>query len=130
MLEKILPVVVTVRYEPIKEIVIHELVKINNVEEFLNIKTGNIPAGGSGNPARWTDGILYDASGYPPTPEIIKDQLEGIVHFAAVEYTEMKEFKPYLKNSTSNVILPIVNVSHNVITKEIGQWLKKQLISE
>ncbi len=121
---------VTIRYQPIKEIIIHELVKVNSVEDFLNIKTGNVPLGGAGNPARWADGILYEASGYPPTPEVIKDQIEGILHFAAVEYTEMKEYKPYLKNSTNNVILPIINMSHNEITKEVGQWLKKQLISE
>ncbi len=121
---------VSIRYQPIKEIVVHELVKVNSVEEFLNIRTGNVPLGGAANPARWVDGILYVASGLPPTPEVIKDQLQDIIHFAAVEYTEMKEYKPYLKNSTNNVVLPIINMSNNEIIKEIGRWLKKQLISE
>ncbi|HJT09882.1 MAG TPA: hypothetical protein VJ771_03785, partial [Candidatus Nitrosotalea sp.] len=62
--------------------------------------------------------------------EIIKDQIQGVVHYAAVEYTEMKEYKPYLKNVTNNVILPIIDMSNNEITKEIGQWLRSQLISE
>ena len=121
---------ISIKYQPIKEIIIHELVKVNSVEEFLNIRTANVPLGGSANPARWVDGILYEASGYPPTPEVIKDQLQDILHFAAVEYTEMKEYKSYLKNSTNNVVLPIINMSNNEIIKEIGRWLKKQLISE
>jgi hypothetical protein len=122
--------VVSIKYQPIKEIIVHELVKVNSVEEFLNIRTANVPLGGAANPSRWVDGILYDASGLPPTPEVIKDQLEGILHFAAVEYTEMKEYKPYLKNSTNNVVLPIINMSNNAVIIEIGQWLKKQLISK
>ena len=121
---------VKVRYEPINEVVIHELVKVNNADEFLKVKTGNIPLGGGANPARWVDGILYEAIGFPATPEIIKDQIQGVVHYAAVEYTEMKEYKPYLKNVTNNVILPIIDMSNNEITKEIGQWLRSQLISE
>ncbi len=48
---------VTIRYQPIKEIIIHELVKVNSVEDFLNIKTGNVPLGGAGNPARWLMGF-------------------------------------------------------------------------
>jgi hypothetical protein len=130
MLQVILLNMVTIRLQPIKEIIVHELVKVNTVDEFLNTKTGNIPLGGGANPVRWVDGILYDVSGFPPTPEVVKDQLDGVIHFAAVEFTEMKEYKPYLKNGINNVVLPITNMSHNAITKEIGQWLKKQLISE
>jgi len=40
-----------------KRIIIHELVKVNSVEDFLNIKTGNVPLGGTGNPARWPMGF-------------------------------------------------------------------------
>ena len=119
---------VTIRHQPITEIIIHELVKVNNIEDFLSIKTNNVPLGTAAPPARWADGILYEPQGFPPTPEIIKDQLEGKLHFAAVEYTEMKEYKPYLKNSNNNVLLPIIDMSHNDITKQITQWLKGQII--
>lgn len=121
---------VSIKYQPIKEIVVHELVKVNSVEEFLSMRTANIPLGGAANPARWVDGILYEASGYPPTPEVIKDQLQDILHLAAIEYTEMKEYKPFLQNKANNVILPIINMSHNLVTKEVGKWLRNQLTSE
>jgi len=128
MLPKTLEIMVTIRHQPITEIIIHELVKVNNIEDFLSIKTNNVPLGTAAPPARWADGILYEPQGFPPTPEIIKDQLEGKLHFAAVEYTEMKEYKPYLKNSNNNVLLPIIDMSHNDVTKQITQWLKGQII--
>ncbi len=121
---------VTIRHQPINEIIIHELVKVNSIEDFLNIKTNNIPLGNSAPPARWADGILYEPQGFPPTPEIIKDQIEGKIHFAAIEYTEMSQYKPYLKNSTNNVLLPIIDMSHNAATKQIALWLKGQIISK
>lgn len=93
---------VTIKHQPINEIIIHELVKVNSIEDFLSIKTNNVPLGNSAPPARWADGILYEPQGFPPTPEIIKDQMEGKIHFAAIEYTEMPQFKPYLKNTTNN----------------------------
>jgi hypothetical protein len=121
---------VTIRHQPINEIIIHELVKVNSIEDFLSIKTNNVPLGSSAPPARWADGILYEPQGFPPTPEIIKDQIEGKIHFAAIEYTEMPQYKQYLKNSTNNVLLPIIDMSHNEATKQIAQWLKGQIISK
>ena len=121
---------VTIRHQPINEIIIHELVKVNSIEDFLSIKTNNVPLGNSAPPARWADGILYEQQGFPPTPEIIKDQMEGKIHFAAIEYTEMPQFKPYLKNTTNNVLLPIIDMSHNAVTKQIVIWLKGQIISK
>ena len=115
---------VKVTYQPIQEFVIHEMVKYNSVEDFLNIKTGNIPAGGSAPPARWCEGILYEAFGLPPTQDVVKDQLQGILHFALLEYVEMDEYVPVLKNPSTNVPLPIINVSHNETTKAIIQWMK------
>jgi len=121
---------VTIRHQPINEIIIHELVKVNSIEDFLSIKTNNVPLGNSAPPARWADGILYEPQGFPPTPEIIKYQIEGRIHFAAIEYTEMPQFKPYLKNTTNNVVLPIIDMSHNAATKQIALWLKSQIISK
>ena len=121
---------VTIKHQPINEIIIHELVKVNSIEDFLSIKTNNVPLGNSAPPARWADGILYEPQGFPPTPEIIKDQMEGKIHFAAIEYTEMPQFKPYLKNTVNNVILPIIDMSHNAATKQIAIWLKGQIISK
>jgi len=121
---------VTIKHQPINEIIIHELVKVNSIEDFLSIKTNNVPLGNSAPPARWADGILYEPQGFPPTPEIIKDQMEGRIHFAAIEYTEMPQFKPYLKNTTNNVLLPIIDMSHNAATKQIAIWLKGQIISK
>lgn len=121
---------VTIKHQPINEIIIHELVKVNSIEDFLSIKTNNVPLGNSAPPARWADGILYEPQGFPPTPEIIKDQMEGKIHFAAIEYTEMPQFKPYLKNTTNNVLLPIIDMSHNAATKQIAIWLKGQINSK
>ena len=121
---------VTIKHQPINEIIIHELVKVNSIEDFLSIKTNNVPLGNSAPPARWADGILYEPQGFPATPEIIKDQMEGKIHFAAIEYTEMPQFKPYLKNTTNNVLLPIIDMSHNAATKQIAIWLKGQIISK
>ena len=120
---------VTIRHQPINEIIIHELVKFNSLDDFLNVKTSNVPQGNSATPVRWADGILYEPQGFPPTAEIIKDQIDGKIHFAAIEYTEMPQYKPYLKNETNNVTLPIIDMSHNAATKQIAVWLKGQIIS-
>jgi hypothetical protein len=57
----------------------------------------------------------------------VKDQMNGIVHWAWLSYAEMDSFKEVLE-SPHKARIPLIDVSNNDLNKELVRWLKKKRI--
>jgi hypothetical protein len=57
----------------------------------------------------------------------VKDQMNGIVHWAWLSYAEMNSFKEVLESS-NKARIPLIDVSNNDLNKELVRWLKKKRI--
>ncbi len=111
---------VEIEYKPVAKIVIHEVVKFD-FESFVELKSQL-----AGTLVNWADGIMFHRGFVPPTEQVIKDQLDGVIHWALVEFAEMKEFKPEVIGKTTKNALRIVDASRNNEIVDFIKWLKKQ----
>jgi len=110
-------------YQPWKKIIFHEVVKYP-IEFFLSQHSLKIPAGGIGRPLQWANGIVFDLGVMRATDDIVKEQLEGKIHYASIVYGLLEKHQPEFKVA-GNIRIPVIDVSNNKILKEMVAWIKK-----
>jgi hypothetical protein len=110
-------------YQPWKRIVIHEIIKFP-LQHFLSGASLGVSEGGVGRPLIWVDGLILEINIFGETDDIIKEKLNGIIHYNAVSYAIQEKLQPEFKVS-GNIRSPVIDVSNNRIFKEMATWLKK-----
>ncbi|MCK4320519.1 hypothetical protein KAW11_02790 [Candidatus Bathyarchaeota archaeon] len=115
---------VEVVYQPWKKIVIHEIVKYA-LDDLVKLQSLGVEPGGLGDPLLWVGGIVFSSSTMLETKDVIKEKLEGSVHWSSVEWALMPEFKEVIIIKETNVKVPIINVSAHPIYKTVSKWLKE-----
>lgn len=71
----------------------------------------------------WVDGIIFDKGGLPDTDEVVRDKLNGILHWNFLHYTILEKYQPEFRVE-GNIRIPVVNVSDNETFKEMAVWIK------
>jgi hypothetical protein len=69
---------------------------------------------------RWYDGIVFAHVSLPSTADVVKDQMNGLVHWAWLSYAEMNSFMDFLE-STNKARTPLIDVSNNDLNKELAR---------
>ena len=116
---------VEVVYQPWKKIVIHEIVDYT-LDDLVRLQSLGVEPGGLGDPLLWAEGIVFSSSTMLETKDVVKEKLEGIVHWSSVEWARMPEFKEVIVIKETNVKVLIINVSAHPIYKTVSKWLKEQ----
>jgi hypothetical protein len=120
---------VEVVYQPWKKIVIHEIVKYA-LNDLVKLQSLGVEPGGLADPLLWVGGIVFSSSTMFETKDVVKEKLEGVVHWASVEWAVMPAFKEMIIIKETNVKVPIINVSAHPIYKTVSKWLKERKESE
>ncbi|MGC8567742.1 MAG: hypothetical protein ACP5RP_00250 [Candidatus Micrarchaeia archaeon] len=110
-----------ITYSPIKEIVIHDIAKVDFRELIQSRITpqGNLPL-------YWCNGIIFGFASMPFNDQLVADYLNGILHWMEVQYTYMENFSPELSiDDTQYTKVMVINTSNNALHKEFIEWLKK-----
>jgi len=84
-----------------------------------------VTTGGLGKPLLWAEGVVFDRGVMPPSPDMIKENLKGSIHFSGIEWAIMPEFRSFVEIKETKVKIPIINVSSNAILSEVAKWLKQ-----
>jgi hypothetical protein len=71
----------------------------------------------------WANGILFLRAPFPPTSDVIKEQLRGIIHYSSVEYTLMDKYEKSI--TQGDVTIPIADVSNSEAFTDLVEALKK-----
>jgi hypothetical protein len=80
---------VEIEYRPYQKIVVHEVRKVEVAEFFRSIVAQVEAQKQSGTPVvNWVDGVAFSIVPFVPTPELVEENLKGVVHYAVVLYTE------------------------------------------
>jgi len=110
-------------YQPWKKIIIHEVVKYP-IEFFLSQHSLGAQPGGIGRPLTWVDGIIFNIGPFRETEDVIKEKLEGKVHYSSIVYGVLEKYQPEFKVE-GNIRIPVTDVSDNRVFKEMIVWLKR-----
>jgi hypothetical protein len=116
---------VKVTFKPWEEVIIHESIHYS-LEDLLKIHSIGVPPGGLADVLRWAEGVVFRFIAMPPTDEIVREQLQGKIHWSAVEWALMPEYKNVILIQDINAKIPIINVSATAILREIAKALREQ----
>lgn len=122
--------VILVKHEPRKQVIIHELGQYDTAGELANIITAGAPQGTIFPVFRWGNGIILTFNAISTDTEfMVKERAEGILHWDHVSFAPMKQFKSQVI-SQNNLVVDVVDVSKNetfdAITKFLNKKIKKQ----
>ncbi|MEJ2281086.1 MAG: hypothetical protein P8X97_04115 [Candidatus Bathyarchaeota archaeon] len=116
---------VKITYDPIKEIVIKEYIRFENVEDLIYI-FAQLRAGGAPVSLSWANGLVFVNSPLAPeTEDIMDDFLNGKIYWTNVSFAEMPKYKPLIE-TRERVQVPIINLNSSPIIVQVMQWLKQQ----
>jgi hypothetical protein len=111
-------------YRPWKKIIIHEIMEYP-LEYFFFQSTQGIPKGGMGRPLMWSNGVLFSSFFIQTSEEVVKQQLQGIVHWASLHFSRMEKYQQEIKRD-NRIKIPILNVSNHAIFGPMSNWIKKR----
>jgi hypothetical protein len=116
---------IKITHAPLKEIVIHEYVSIP-IDDLLRSRV--TPAGSM--PLYWCGGLVFTFSSMPWTRDIVKDYIEGKIHWMEVQYSVMDKYKPVLEIKDENYPqaqrVRVIDTSASALHTELAKWLKLQ----
>jgi len=114
---------VKVFFRPLKEIIIHEAIE-HTLNDLVRYRVLGVRIDSMAQPLVWAEGVVFSRRGMPPTEDVVRDQLQGIIHFSAIEWALMPKFRKELKSR--GVKIPVVNGDDNPSLKEVARQLKKR----
>jgi hypothetical protein len=85
-----------------------------------------VQPGGLAAPINWAEGIAFQHVGMPPTDEIVREQLQGKIHWNLIRWALMPEYKDVIPIKDINAKVPVINVTANKILCEVARALKEK----
>ena len=116
---------VDIEYNPISKIIVHEIIR-SDYQNFLNMFAIPQPPRAQRPNARWIEGILFIFKIFPPSPEVVRDKLQGILHWEIVNFTEMKDYTATVTNPKNNITMDVLDNSNNTAVSDFIRWLKNE----
>jgi hypothetical protein len=113
-----------ITFKPWEEIVIHETIK-RELKDLVRLKTLYFKKGQISEVFLWAEGVVFLRTPMPPSDDVIRDQLKGVIHYSSVEFAKMPKYKSAIMSE--GVTVPIVDVSDTPALREVAKELKKQL---
>jgi len=116
-----------VRYEPRKEVIIHEYTSYDSAEDLINTSAMGVPPGSFLTMLRWVNGVLLSFSALPINEVTAKELIEGRLHWDHVSFAPMPEYKDKIIAGTG-VTFHIRNVSNNPVFATIAEFIKEEFL--
>ncbi len=117
---------IKISYCPINEIVVHEIVPMEYNDLLLERLTPN------GNmPLYWCDGVLFSFNSMPLTRDVVKDYLQGKIHWMEIHFTGMDNYKPiveyYDNDFKTTQKIRVFDTSRSLLHRKLIAWLKEMV---
>ena len=118
---------VKVTFQQWEEVIIHEWVQYT-LDELIHTQTIGVQAGGLARPLSWAEGVVFTHMSLPPTEDIVREQLQGKIHWNSVHWALMPEYRNIIVLREANVRIPIRDVSGNRVLTDVAKELKKRAV--
>ena len=114
---------VEIAHEPLKRIVIRELVKYDNPQQLVNALSFIMKMG---QPVllTWADSMVFVSQPIPPS-DMPEEYARGELYIASISFAPMAEFVHNVK--AGNVEMPVIDVSRSPLSQELARFLKSKL---
>jgi len=114
---------VEIAHEPLKRIVIRELVKYDNPQQLVNALSFIMKMG---QPVllTWADSMVFVSQPIPPS-DMPEEYARGELYIASISYAPMAEFVHNVK--AGNVEMPVIDVSRSPLSQDLARFLKAKL---
>ncbi len=117
-------------YQPWKEIVIHEIIEWKPDDLFALIAREMLESGVVGviPSTNWAEGIVFDISQFTETDEVVRERLNGTVHYSSVEFARMPEYKPEVQVNLGGTYyrVRLTRADMNPVFVELAKYLKER----
>jgi hypothetical protein len=115
-----------ITFSPAKQLVVHEVVEMSRNDLLLERVT---PAGNL--PLYWCGGILFSFSSVPMTDDIVREYLDGTIHWLEVHFSRMEKHVPVItfesEEFKSTMSVKIIDTSTSPLHREFIKWLKDNI---
>lgn len=115
---------VEIIYEPWKTIIIHEIVQYD-LQMLVHLHGLGVESGQLGSPINWANGVAFEHVNIPPTDEIIKEQIQGKIHWSTLSFAFMPKYQQLIMVPEGNVRIPVLELSDNEIFRDMAEWIKE-----
>ncbi|MEM3860811.1 MAG: hypothetical protein QW478_15690, partial [Candidatus Micrarchaeaceae archaeon] len=110
----------------ITEIVVHEIVPMEYGDLLLERITPN------GNmPLYWCDGILFSFTSMPLTRDIVREYMQGRIHWMEVHFSVMDNYMPvieyYDNEYKATQKIRVFDISKSLLHKKLIKWVKGKM---
>lgn len=109
-------------FRPWRKVIIHELMEFP-LEHFIFQSSQGIQPGGTGRPIMWSNGLVFTTFLLQPTEDVVKEQLQGIVHWAFLHFGRMDKYQREVKGN-NRIRIPVIDVSNHSIFGPMSNWIK------
>lgn len=118
---------VKITFAPYQELIVHEIVEEDNATFFEDVVRQTLASSPQVEPSiNWIDGIAFIIQAFTPTEDVVKENLNGRIHFAVVIFTRVpfqSQIQTRVGNQTFNVRLRKADV--NPTLADLVTYLKK-----
>ena len=119
-----------VEYQPRKRVIIHEYSRYETLESLVRSAFGSAPPGSTVSTLKWVNGVVLSHSSFPMTDEIIRELLDGRLHWNHVSFAPLEEFRQNYHDPDLRITVTIVNVSTNSVFEAIGNFIREEWIEQ
>ena len=118
---------VKITFTPYQELVVHEIVEEENSAFFEDVVRQTLATSPQVEPSiNWIDGIAFIIQAFAPTEAVVKENLNGRIHFAVVIFTRVpyqSQIQTKIGSQTFNVRLRKADVNPTLV--DLAAFLKK-----
>lgn len=111
---------VKVIFKPWEEVVIHESIQ-HSLEDLIKLNSMGVQPGGLAAPLQWAEGVIFRFGAMAQTDEVVREALQGRVHWTGVAWALMPEYKNVILITEINAKIPVINVSTSAILCEVAK---------
>ena len=114
---------VEISYEPLKRIIVREIVKYETPQQLVNAFTFIMKMG---QPVllTWADGVVFASQAIPP-PEMPEEYARGELYMASISCAPMSDYSSNVKSG--NVEMPVIDVSRSQVSQHLAKFLKTKM---
>ena len=115
-----------ISYEPVEEIVLHQILEYDNKMFFEEVMRQNLSQQITVIPTvNWIDGIAFSIWRFSDTDDVVKEALEGKVHYFAVSFTRLS-FQTHFSVNIANqdIKVPLRKADNNPNFVSLVAFLK------